>query len=51
MDAGYTYCGKSFNDNPWGTCVKRKKLENGKLQDTNNSTNDFIPEATPPSLR
>ena len=51
MDAGYTYCGKSFNDNPWGTCVKRKKLENGKLQDTNNSTNDFLPEYTPPSLR
>lgn len=47
MDKGYTYCGRSFNDNPYGTCVKRKKLANGKSQDTNNSSNDFIPEAQP----
>lgn len=44
-DSGYTYCGQKFADKPYGTCVKRKRLDNGKLKDTNNSADDFVPEA------
>lgn len=47
LDAGYTCCDAAFI----GKCVQRKfeKEENGRaiLQDTNNSTNDFTPNATP----
>lgn len=47
LDAGYTFC-----DAAWiGKCVQRKfeKEEDGRaiLLDTNNSTNDFTPNATP----
>ena len=46
-DAGYTYCGKVDKDpTRYGKSVRRKN-ENGKLKDTNNSTNDFIHEAQP----
>lgn len=47
IDASYTYCDGSFT----GKCVRRKVKEwkNGRaiLLDTNNSGNDFIPNATP----
>lgn len=47
QDAGYTYCTQIFS----GKCVQRKVAGqvNGRyiLQDTNNSTNDFRPDATP----
>lgn len=47
LDAGYTYCDAAWT----GKCVQRKfeKDENGRaiLQDTNNSTNDFMPNASP----
>ena len=48
LDSGYTYCGKIDKDpERYGKSVRRKVDENGKLVDTNNSTNDFIPDATP----
>lgn len=47
MDSGYSYCGTSWNDNPFGTCVKRRRAADGRLADTNNSTNDFTPQTTP----
>lgn len=47
VDAGYTYCDGAFI----AKCVRRKvaAVINGRivLQDTNNSTNDFIPNAEP----
>ena len=47
IDVSYTYCSSSYS----GKSVRRKvlKWENNKaiLQDTNNSANDFIPNATP----
>lgn len=50
IDAGWTYCGKvDKDDTRFNKSVIRKKDANGKLIDTNNSTNDFIPEA-PASL-
>ena len=50
IDAGWTYCGKVDKDvTRFNKSVIRKKDANGKLIDTNNSTNDFIPEA-PASL-
>ena len=46
-DAGYTYCGKiDMDPTRYGKSVRRKN-ENGKFKDTNNSTNDFIHEAVP----
>ncbi len=50
IDAGWTYCGKVDKDETrFNKSVIRKKDANGKLIDTNNSTNDFTPEA-PASL-
>jgi hypothetical protein len=47
MDSGYTYCNDNKKDKSGiGTAVVRKK-KNGKYVDTNNSTEDFIPKATP----
>jgi len=47
IDASYTYCDGSFT----GKCVRRKVKDwkDGRaiLLDTNNSSNDFIPNATP----
>lgn len=50
---GWTYCGVIDGDeNRYGKSVLRKTFtttEDGReiLQDTNNSTEDFTPEATP----
>lgn len=50
IDAGWTYCGKvDRDDTRFDKSVIRKKDANGKYIDTNNSTNDFTPEA-PASL-
>lgn len=50
LDKGYTYCDAASS----GKSVRRKEITvNGKvkLQDTNNSTQDFISNATPSPLR
>lgn len=53
IDMGWTYCGVIDRDeNRYGKSVLRKTFsttEDGRaiLQDSNNSTEDFIPEATP----
>ena len=53
IDMGWTYCGVIDGDeNRYGMSVLRKTFtttEDGReiLQDTNNSTEDFTPEATP----
>lgn len=50
IDAGWTYCGKVDKDETrFNKAVIRKQDANGKYIDTNNSTNDFTPEA-PASL-
>ena len=50
IDSGWTYCGKTLNDKTRYTkAVIRKQDADGKYVDTNNSTNDFTPEA-PASL-
>lgn len=50
IDAGWTYCGKVDRDETrFNKSVIRKQDASGKYIDTNNSTNDFIPEA-PASL-
>lgn len=50
IDAGWTYCGKVDKDETrFNKSVIRKQDANGKYIDTNNSSNDFIPEA-PASL-
>ena len=47
LDKGYTYCSDNKNDKSGiGTAVVRKVV-NGKYADTNNSTEDFTPKATP----
>lgn len=47
FDAGWTHAGDYDGDaSRYGKSVRRK-VENGKLVDTNNSTNDFTPSATP----
>lgn len=47
MDNGFTYCSDNAKDKSGiGTAVVRK-MKNGKYVDTNNSTNDFTPKATP----
>lgn len=47
LDKGYTYCSDNKNDKSGiGTAVVRK-IANGKYADTNNSTEDFTPKATP----
>ncbi len=53
LDAGWTNCGKIDHDKKRynKSCIRKVKtvLRNGRriLQDTNNSTDDFIPEARP----
>lgn len=50
IDAGWTYCGKVDRDETrFNKSVIRKTDASGKYIDTNNSTNDFTPEA-PASL-
>lgn len=48
LDAGWTHCGSIDRDpNRYGKSVRRKADANGRLVDTNNSTADFTPDATP----
>ena len=48
FDAGWTYCGEYDGDLArLGKSVRRSVNAEGKLVDTNNSTNDFTPNATP----
>ena len=48
LDAGYASCGEiDMDPNRYGKSVRRKTDANGKLVDTNNSTNDFISDAVP----
>ena len=48
IDAGWTHCGKIDKDpERYGKSVLRKRGDDGKLVDTNNSTNDFTPDSTP----
>ena len=52
LDAGWTYCGKVDRDKTrYNKAVVRKQDSNGKYVDTNNSTNDFTPEAQPSLLK
>jgi len=47
VDAGYTGCGATDGDpDRYGKSALRKR-ENGKLVDTNNSTDDFVRDSTP----
>lgn len=47
MDNGFTYCSDNAKDKSGiGTAVVRK-MKNGKYVDTNNSSEDFTPKATP----
>lgn len=51
LDKGYTYCGTvDFDETRYNKSVIRKK-EGSKWVDTNNSTEDFIPNAVPSLLR
>ena len=51
LDSGWTYCGKVDRDmTRYNKAVIRKTDANGKYVDTNNSSNDFIPEAQPSLL-
>jgi hypothetical protein len=51
LDAGWSYCGKTNGDkNRYNKSVIRKKSGN-KWVDTNNSTNDFEPEAKASMLK
>ena len=51
LDAGYTYCAATGADTSrFGKAVVRKIDANGKWVDTNNSSNDFVPAATPSYL-
>lgn len=48
LDAGYAFCGEiDIDPKRYGKSVRRKRDANGKLVDTNNSTNDFISNAIP----
>lgn len=48
IDAGWTHCGKIDKDpERYGKSVLRKRGDDGKLIDTDNSTNDFTPDSTP----
>lgn len=52
IDAGWTYCGKVDRDETrFNKSVIRKQDANGKYIDTNNSTNDFTPEAAASLLK
>lgn len=43
LDAGFAYVGETGSDKTrFGKCVQRKKGEDGKLIDTNNSSEDFL---------
>ncbi|MDD7258107.1 MAG: DUF4876 domain-containing protein [Prevotellaceae bacterium] len=51
LDKGFTYCGQvDFDETRYNKSVIRKK-EGRKWIDTNNSTEDFIPNAIPSYLR
>lgn len=44
LDKGWTYCGKVMHDKTrYGKCVRRKVLSGKTLQDTNDSSVDFLP--------
>ena len=48
LDSGWTYCAETSSDKSrYGLSVIRKRDESGKLVDTNNSTNDFLPRQKP----
>ena len=48
LDAGFTYCSEKKNDSTkYNKSVRRIRLDDGRLADTNNSTNDFTPRAVP----
>lgn len=48
LDSGWTYCAETSSDKTrYGLSVVRKRDASGKLVDTNNSTNDFMPRHTP----
>ena len=47
VDAGYTYCSKTYSGKAVRRKILRKEGERYILQDTNNSTVDFIPDAEP----
>lgn len=51
LDAGYTWCGTEDSDpDRFNKSVIRKTGADGKLVDTNNSSNDFTPDTTPSLL-
>ena len=51
LDAGYTWCGTEDSDpDRFNKAVIRKTGADGKLVDTNNSSNDFTPDTTPSLL-
>lgn len=51
LDAGYTWCGTEDSDpDRFNKSVIRKTGADGKLVDTNNSSNDFTPNTTPSLL-
>lgn len=51
LDAGYTWCGTEDSDpDRFNKSVIRKTGADGKLIDTNNSSNDFTPNTTPSLL-
>ena len=48
LDSGWTYCAETSSDKSrYGLSVIRKRDDNGKLVDTNNSTADFLPRQKP----
>ena len=48
LDSGWTYCAETSSDKSrYGLSVIRQLDESGKLVDTNNSTNDFLPRQKP----
>ena len=48
LDSGWTYCAETSSDKSrYGLSVIRKRDASGKLVDTNNSTNDFLPRQKP----
>lgn len=48
LDSGWTYCTETSSDKSrYGLSVIRKRDDSGKLVDTNNSTNDFLPRQKP----
>ena len=51
LDKGFTYCGQvDFDETRYNKAVVRKK-DGNKWIDTNNSSNDFEPNAVPTYLR